>query len=84
MHYKDGLKKLDNNSFDLILIEDEMKMTSAINVINEFKKYELPVIVMLDKSKEKIKDAYIEDGFSDTLIKSKLKTELTRIAKKYL
>ena len=84
MHYKDGLKKLENNSFNLILIEDEMKMTSAINVVDEFKKYDVPVVVMLPKAKEKIKDAYIEDGFSDTLIKSRLKTELTRIAKKYL
>lgn len=50
--------------YDLILLEDEMQPITGINTLQELKlikKFNTPVIVMLDKNKEAIKHHYIEE-----------------------
>ena len=72
--------------YDYILVEDEMKEMSGYTTLQEFKKLEkfnTPVIVMLKKNKENIKEHYINDGFKDCLLVSDLHKELERIINKY-
>lgn len=87
MYGKDCVDKIENNEYyDLILIEDDMRLSSAITTLQDLQKLKnkIPVVVMLSKGKEKIKKAYIEDGFADCLLKNKIKSEMERIIKKYL
>jgi len=87
LYGKDCVDKIENKEkYDLIVIEDEMRLSSAITTFQELQKInnKIPVVVMLDKNKEKIKKVYIEDGFKDCLLKSKTKSETDRIIKKYL
>ena len=54
----------------------------AFEVLKELKKdtkFKTPVIVMLDKDTEFIKEHFVEDGFSDYLIKNELASEIERI-----
>ena len=85
MYGDDCVDRINNNqNFDLILIEDEMKPESAINVLQELKKinhFKTPVVVMLDKNKEGIKEHYINDGFNDYLLKDSFLEELDRVIK---
>lgn len=67
--------------FSYILIDD-MLDKRAFEVLKELKKdtrFKTPVIVMLDKDTEFIKEHFIEDGFSDYLIKNELASEIERI-----
>ena len=85
MYGDDCVDRINNNqNFDLILIEDEMKPKSAINVLQKLKKinhFKTSVVVMLDKNKEGIKEHYINDGFQDYLLKDKFFEELDRVIK---
>ena len=49
--------------------------------INHFK---IPVVITIDKNKEAIKHHYLNDGFSDYILKDDLINDLNRIIKKYL
>ena len=87
MYGKDCVDKIENKEYyDLIIIEDEMRLSSAVSTLQALQKLKnkVPVVVMLEKNKEKIKNVYIEDGFIDVLLKSKIKSETERIIKKYL
>ncbi|MBQ6841007.1 MAG: hypothetical protein IJO63_02700 [Bacilli bacterium] len=87
MYGKDCIDKINNKEyFDLIVIEDEMRLTSAYTTFKELEKLgnKVPVVVMVDKPKERIKKHYIADGFADVIFKSKIKSEVERIIKKYL
>ena len=67
--------------FSYILIDD-MLDKRALEVLKELKKdtkFKIPVIVMLDKDTEFIKEHFVEDGFSDYLIKNELASEIERI-----
>ena len=50
---------------------------------NNIKGFDIPCIVMLNGNKEKIKDHYIKDGFSDYILNNNLKNEINRIINKY-
>ena len=66
-----------------IILDDELDIR-AYEVLKELKKeskFKIPVIIMIDKDVEFIKDHFVDDGFSDYIIKSDLKNELDRIFK---
>ena len=50
---------------------------------HNIKKFKTPVIITLEKDKEFIKKHYINDGFSDYLLKSDIDNELKRIMDRY-
>lgn len=65
--------------YNLIIIDDELKKESALGTLQELKKnkkFNSKVIVMLGKSKEHFKKYYIDDGFTDVILKENLKDEL--------
>lgn len=71
--------------YDLIIIDDDMLKKSAVATLDELKKlkkFNIPVIVMLEKNKEAIKKHYLEKGFVDYILKDDLENEINRIIKK--
>ena len=63
-----------------------MKQISGYEVfkkLKNIKKFKTPVIITLEKDKEFIKKHYINDGFSDYLLKSDIDNELKRIMDRY-
>ena len=72
--------------YDYIIVEDEMNEMSGYTTLQELKridKFDIPVIVMLKKNKEEIKEHYINDGFKDYLLLEDFSQELDRIINKY-
>lgn len=70
-------------NFNCILIDDELDKR-ALEVFLELKKdskFKIPVIVMLNKDVEFIKEHFKEDGFSNYLLKSDLVNEINRLFK---
>lgn len=89
MHGNDLVQRVeDGEAFDLIILEDEMKQTSALAILGKLqeakKGFNVPTIVMLNKNKESLKEHYVEDGFNDYLRKENLEEEFDRIIKKYI
>lgn len=87
LYARDAIEKIENShKFDLIILDDETSTYSAYETLKELKKNEkfnIPVVVMIDDSKEFIKLHYLKDGFSDVIMKSKLKKELDRVLKRF-
>ncbi len=85
---KECIEKVSSGEFyNLIIIDDELRVTSALNVLKklkENKKFKTDVIVMLEKDKEHFKKHYIDDGFKDIIFKFNLTEEIERIVNKYL
>ena len=85
---KDATNKIKNKEFyNLIIIDDDLKIDSALNVLNELNKinkFKVPVIVMLEKNKKHYKKYYLEDGFTDVILKENLTDEIKRIMEKYI
>ena len=83
----DAINTIQNGArYDLILLDDEMKQISGYEVfkkLKNIKKFKTPVIITLEKDKEFIKKHYINDGFSDYLLKSDIDNELKRIMDRY-
>ena len=72
--------------YDYIIVEDEMKEMSGYSTLKELEKIEnfnIPVIIMLNKNKEKIKEHFLEDGFNDYLLIEDFTKELEKIINKY-
>lgn len=72
--------------YDYIILEDDMKEMSGYTTLKEMKKinkFNTPVIVMLDKNKEQIKEHYIKDGFKDYILLDNFSEEVDRIINKY-
>ena len=72
--------------YDYMLVEDDMKEMSGLATLQELQKlkdFDIPVIVMLNESKDSIKDHYIKDGFDDYLLTNNLEEEVKRIIEKY-
>ena len=84
---RDIIEKVSNNQkFDLIILDDETSTYSGLEVLKELKKnhkFNTPVVIMIDDRKEFIKLEYLKDGFSDVILKSKLKSELERIMERF-
>lgn len=83
---KEAINKINSQKkYDLIIIDDELKLNNALEILKELKrnkKFNVPVIVMLEKNKEYFKDDYIESGFSDYILKNNITEELKRIFEK--
>ena len=65
--------------YNLIIIDDELKNESALGTLEELKKnkeFNSKVIVMLGIGKKQLRNHYIEDGFTDVILKENLKDEL--------
>ena len=83
----DAVDKIKSGKkYDYIIVEDEMNEMSGYTTLQELKridKFDIPVIVMLKKNKEEIKEHYINDGFKDYLLLEDFSQELDRIINKY-
>lgn len=78
----------ENESFDLIILEDEMNPISALTTLKKIKEikkdFKIPIIVMLKPEKQSLSKHYLEDGFKDFIKKDMLEQEIDRIIKKYI
>lgn len=87
MHEDDCIERLNNDEFDYLLLDDEMIDNTAVGIIknvDKIKMDKLVKIVMLDKSKESIKEHYVEDySFVDYFLKENYKDEIKRVKEKY-
>ena len=84
MYGKDVIDKLNNNEkYDYIFIDDEMKSNNAVEIIKKIHDKNSNIIVMLNKDKERIKEHYLNDyNFYDYLLKDNYKEEIKRIMEK--
>ncbi len=72
--------------YDYIIIEDDMRVISGYETLKRLKtidNFSIPCIVMLNSSKDKIKEHYLKDGFSDYILIDDLRNEIKRIIEKY-
>lgn len=80
MSGKDCIYKIKSGEiYNLIIIDDELKNESALGTLQELKKnkkFNSKVIVMLGIGKKHLRNYYIEDGFTDVIIKENLTDEL--------
>ena len=80
MSGKDCIYKIKSGEiYNLIIIDDELKNESALGTLEELrknKKFNSKVIVMLGIGKKHLRNHYIEDGFTDVIIKENLADEL--------
>lgn len=89
MHSSDLIQRIkDNESFDLIILEDNMNPLSGYATLGKLQsikqEYNIPTVVMLDKDKESIKQHYIEDGFDGYIRESNIEEDFDNIIKKYI
>lgn len=84
---RDAIEKIRSKlKYDLIILDDDLGQTSALEVLKELQKeknFKTPVVVMINDNKEKIKLHYLQDGFADTISKSKLESEIDRVMKRF-
>lgn len=88
MSGKDCVDRIKGGEFyNLIIIDDELKNNSALSVLQklkEIKKFKVPVVVMLEKDKEHFKKYYLDDSFSDIVLKENITEEIERVIAKLL
>ena len=78
---KEQIKK--HEKYSLIILFDEME-PSGLEVLKSLKKkreFKIPTVILLDKSKESIKEQYIKDGFTDYLLLSNINEEIKKLDK---
>lgn len=70
-------------NFSYIFLDDKLDIRAleVLKKLKEDKKFKIPVIISLDKDMEFIKDHFLEDGFSNYLLKDKVNEELNRLFK---
>ena len=87
LYGKDALDKIKSGKkYDFIIVEDDMKEISGyetLKLLKEEKDFNTPVVILLNKDKENIKDHFMKDGFSDYILISDLRNEISRIIDKY-
>lgn len=80
LYGKDALERLKKEHFEFILVDDELKNESGIQVLNEIKDItKKPIYIILNKNKEFMSEHYIEDGFTNYVIKQNIEEELKKI-----
>ena len=89
MHSSDLIQRVkDNESFDLIILEDNMKPLSGYATLEKIQSikqgYNIPTVVKLSKDKESIKQHYIEDGFDGYIRESNIEEDFDNMIKKYI
>ena len=78
---EDAINRIKNNEkYDLILIDDDMKLMSGISLLKELNKLgnNSRKIILLEKDKVSIGHYYIEDGFDAYIDKNKLSDEIDK------
>ena len=87
LYGKDSLDKIKSGKkYDFIIVEDDMNEMSGyetLKLLNSESKFNTPVIIVLNKDKENIKDYFIKDGFSDYIMSDNIKEDIKRIINKY-
>ena len=84
---KECIDILNNNTYDLILMDDMMPNMSGTETLKELKKnqyFNTPVVVLTANAIAGMKEKYFSNGFNDYLAKPIEKNELDRILKEYL
>ncbi len=80
MSGKDCIYKIKSGEiYNLIIIDDELKNETALGTLEELKKnkkFNSKVTVMLGNGKKHLRNHYIEDGFTDVILKENLTDEL--------
>lgn len=77
----------NNNTYDLILMDDMMPHMSGIETFHKLKEnssFNIPVVVLTANAISGMREKYLEEGFEDYLSKPIEKEELNRVIKKYL
>lgn len=82
---KDLLDRINNKEkIDFIIIDDENKDNSALEILKKFKSVyntSIPVFVMLENSKLFMSKHYVDDGFTNYIEKNNLEKELDKLDK---
>ncbi len=85
---KDVIDKIKNgNKYDLIILKDNLKPDTAYSILKklqENKKFKTPVVIIIEKNQEFIKDHFIKDGFSDVIIRENIDNDLPKVINKYI
>ena len=85
---KDVIDKIKNgNKYDLIILKDNLKPDTAYSILKklqENKKFKTPVVIIIEKNQEFIKDHFIKDGFSDVIIRENIDNDLPKVISKYI
>lgn len=85
---RDCIDKINSgDKFDLIILKDDMKPDSAYSIFKELKKlkkFNTPVVVMINKDKDFIKEHFINDGFSDVIVIENFDNDIKKLCDKYL
>ena len=85
LYGKDAVEKIKSKEgYNLIIIDDEMNLKSGYDTLKELKKnkkFNIPVIITLEENKKFLKDKYLEDGFSDYIMKDNLDEEIKKVTK---
>ena len=77
----------EQNTFDLILIDQMMPGLDGISTMNKLKEidsFNTPIVVLTADAMEGQKEKYIASGFDDYISKPIDKSELARVLKKFL
>ena len=64
-----------------------MKPDSAFAILKELKeikKFDMPIVIIINKDKEFIKDHFINDGFANCIMVEQIEDEVKRICDEYL
>lgn len=84
---KDCIKRVKDENFDLILMDDMMPELSGIDtmkLLRKIKDFNTPVIILTANIIDGAKDNYLNAGFDSYLAKPIKKTELCLILKKFI
>lgn len=84
---RECLEKINQNTYDLIFLDDRMPRMSGketLKIIKQDQSFNTPIIALTANALSGVKDEYLEAGFNDYLSKPIEKPELERVLKKYL
>ena len=88
MYANECIDRINNDEkYELIIVADEMSPVTGINLLQQLKennKFKTPIIIILDKNKESIKEHYLNDGFNDYILKENINEELDKNNKKFI
>ncbi len=84
----EGIEKIINNHYDLILLDDMMPNKTGVEVLKELKStlsdFNVPVVALTANAISGMKEKYLSDGFEDYLAKPIEKEELKRVLNRFL
>ena len=85
---KEGLEKIRNKEkYDLILLDEELEPQNGHIIMRkllEIRNFNIKVILLTKDNKYDYDDSYLQEGFTDYIIKSSDKEEMLNKINKYL